>query len=147
MDWNVVGDWLWQTRLDLNRVAPLWTFTAVAVAFLVYLRRSQTDIEAIRQKTRADNQRAWWSRVQWAIEESLSNDERRTATGMTAIEQMQGSELATSADQSLLEAMAFGIAQEALDVPEEDGSIVETVASDQSVSDNESIERGLTNHG
>jgi hypothetical protein len=139
MDWNAVGDWIWMSLQNLSTVAPLGTLLAVLVAYFSYRG-------TIRQKTLADNRNAWWSRVQWAIDAALSDDEQRRATGMAAIEQMQDSELATDADQSLLAAMANAIVDETLEELESEEDARELVVETESIGDNESSEGGRTDH-
>jgi hypothetical protein len=142
MDWNAVGDWIWMSLQNLSTVAPLGTLLAVLVAYFSYRG-------TIRQKTLADNRNAWWSRVQWAIDAALSDDEQRRATGMAAIEQMQDSELATEADQSLLVAMANAIVDETLEELEEletDEDARELVVENESIGDNKLSEGGRTDH-
>lgn len=147
MDWNEVGDWLWTSLLGLSAIAPLGTFLAVLVAYFSYLQKARADRKAIEQKTEADNRNAWWNRVQWAIDAALSDDEQRRATGMAAIEQMQDSELATIADQELLAAMAYAVLEETLEALEVDTEEYRGVAENDSGEDNESSERGGTDHG
>jgi hypothetical protein len=139
MDWNAVGDWIWMSLQNLSTVAPLGTLLAVLVAYFSYRG-------TIEQKTEADNRNAWWSRVQWAIDAALSDDEQRRATGMAAIEQMQDSELATEADQSLLAAMANAIVDETLEELETDEDARELVVESESIGDNKSSEGGPTHH-
>jgi hypothetical protein len=139
MDLNAVGDWIWVFLQNLSSIAPLGTLLAVLVAYFSYRG-------TIRQKTLADNRNAWWSRVQWAIDAALSDDEQRRATGMAAIEEMQDSELATVADQALLAAMANAIVDETLEELETDDEPPELVAENPPVSDNENSEGGRTDH-
>ncbi len=113
MDVDAVGDWIWAALQELSGIAPLGTLLAVIVAYFSYRG-------TVRQKTLADNRNAWWSRVQWAIDAALSDNEQRRATGMAAIEQMQDSELATVSDQALLAAMANAVVDETLDILELD---------------------------
>lgn len=139
MDLNAVGDWIWASLQNLSSVAPLGALLAVVVAYFSYRG-------TIRQKTLADNRNAWWSRVQWAIDAALSNDEQRRATGMVAIEEMQDSELATVTDQALLAAMANAIVDETIEDLETEEEAPGLVVENQSVSDNESSEGGRTDH-
>jgi hypothetical protein len=88
MDWNALGDWMWQTLLDLALLAPLGTLMTVVIAYIAYVQRSTADRLTLQQKTEADNRNAWWSRVQWVIDAGLSDDRQRRTAGMVAIEQL-----------------------------------------------------------
>lgn len=105
MDTEDIGDWVWETLVDLAKIAPLGTLVAAIVAFVAYRG-------TVKQKRDADNRNAWWSRVQWAIDASLSDDEQTRATGMAAVAEMQDSEWATDADQALLKVMAAAVRDE-----------------------------------
>ncbi|MFL4479341.1 hypothetical protein ACIPUB_13820 [Paeniglutamicibacter sp. ORCA_105] len=109
MELHAIGDWIWASLQELSGIAPLGALLAVIVAYFSYRG-------TVRQKTLADNRNAWWNRAQWAIDAALSYGEQRRATGMAAIEQMQDSELATTADQALLAAMADAVVDETLDI-------------------------------
>lgn len=109
MELNAIGDWIWASLQELSSIAPLGALLAVIVAYFSYRG-------TVRQKTLADNRNAWWNRAQWAIDAALSYGEQRRATGMAAIEQMQDSELATTADQALLAAMADAVVDQTLDI-------------------------------
>jgi hypothetical protein len=146
-DWSGLGDWIWASLLGLAAIAPLGTFLAVVVAYISYLQKVRADRRALGQKTEADNRNAWWSRVQWAIDAALSDDEQRRATGMAAIEQMQDSELATDADQELLAAMANAVLDETVEALEAEDEQDEGLAGISSVEDNESNEGGDTGDG
>ena len=114
LDLNGIGDWWWGTFVNLAKVAPLGTFLTAIVAFLAYRG-------TLKQKRDADNRNAWWNRVQWAIDASLSNEDQTRATGMAAIVEMQDSEWATSADQNLLLVMATAVRDETVQDIEEEG--------------------------
>ncbi len=98
LDWNAFGDWIWASLLDLSELAPLATFAVVVIAYKTYRQRSRADQRAIRQKTVADNQGAWWSRAQWAVDASLDENPQRRLAGTIALIEMQDSELGTTAD-------------------------------------------------
>lgn len=139
MDLNAAGDWIWASLQQLSEIAPLGTLFAVVVAYFSYRG-------TIRQKTLADNRNAWWNRVQWAIDATLSDDEQRRATGMAAIEQMQDSELATVADQQLLAAMANAVVDETLEILESDEDS-ELMVGNEAVNYDEDSERGAIGNG
>ena len=149
MDWNSLGDWIWQTLLDLALLAPLGTLMAVVIAYTAYVQRSTADRLTIQQKTEADNRNAWWSRVQWAIDACLSDDRQRRTTGLVAIEQMQASSLATSGDQKLLEAIALEVLEklefsaEISLAPDEQPDFM---ANDQRIGDNRGNTGGGSSH-
>lgn len=88
---NAFGDWIWASVQQLSTVAPLGTLLAVIVGYVSYRG-------TVRQKARSDDRNAWWSRVQWAMDAALSDDEQRRSTGLAALEQMQDSRLADSQD-------------------------------------------------
>ena len=87
---------------SLSRVAPTGTFLAVLVAYFTY--RSN-----LKQRTEADNRKAWWDRVQWATNTALSDDAKQSMTGLRALSVMQDSHPSVRPDEELLLAISSEI--------------------------------------
>ncbi|MDQ0093123.1 hypothetical protein [Paeniglutamicibacter psychrophenolicus] len=84
--------------------APVATFLVVGVAFLAY-----------RQKTKADKRAEWWKRAQWTIDNSLSEDAQKQDVGLTVLQTLGKSGLATKEDSALFEEVSSAVYGEYLD--------------------------------
>lgn len=73
---------------------------ALVAAGLVFLAAMLT----LRQKTRHDRREAWWQRAQWAIDRSLSDDDRTRTVGTKAMIVLAADRTAPSSDLDVLDA-------------------------------------------
>lgn len=58
-------------------------------------------VAGILQKTHSDRRAEWWRRAAWAVDHTLSDDERTRIVGFDTIAKLQSSGLATAADRQL----------------------------------------------
>lgn len=85
--------------------APLATGLVAAVALIV-------GVLTVRQKSIADRRSEWWKRVEWAIEQTLSDTEPRRIVGVEVLTQLLESDQPTKDEVRLIRALgALTLAQ------------------------------------
>lgn len=78
--------------------APLATGLVAAVALVV-------GVLTVRQKSIADRRSEWWKRVEWAIEQTLSDTEQRRIVGVEVLTQLLESDQPTKDEVRLIRAL------------------------------------------
>lgn len=111
VDWNAVGDSAWETLMGLGQLGPFGTAIAAIIAAL-----------ALSQKWKADERTAWWSRVAWAADHSLSEDDDVQLIGISALSAIRAGSPPSAADTKLLEAIGQRTKRDEIDqlTPEQD---------------------------
>lgn len=104
VDWNAFGDALWAVLAGLSELGPLGTAAAAAVAAI-----------ALSQKWKADDRSAWWSRVQWAADHSLSKDDEAQLIGMSAMASIRADGSPSEMDRKLMNAIGQRAKKEEMD--------------------------------
>lgn len=87
--------------------APLATGLVAAVALVV-------GVLTVRQKSIADRRSEWWRRVQWAVEQTLSEEDQRRVVGIKVLAQLIDSEQPTKDEVRLIRALGELIVAETL---------------------------------
>ncbi len=77
--------------------------TAFEVTAGVGLSAFTAAMLGLAQKIRNDRRAAWWSRAQWAIDKSLSDDEQTRHVGTDAMQVLAQDRTATEADLQVLD--------------------------------------------
>lgn len=63
-------------------------------------------IATLRQRTRADNRREWWSRFQWAMDATYSEHPQQRIDGWRVIAVLAAGDLLTSEEEAYIRAVA-----------------------------------------
>lgn len=85
--------------------APLATGLVAAAALIV-------GVLTVRQKSIADRRSEWWKRVEWAVEQTLSDSEQRRIVGVEVLTQLVESDQPTEDEVRLIRALgALTLAQ------------------------------------
>lgn len=97
--------------------APLATGLVAAVALIV-------GVLTVRQKSIADRRSEWWKRVEWAVEQTLSESEQRRIVGVEVLTQLVDSDQPTKDEVRLIRALGALTLAQALST-EDDESITD----------------------
>lgn len=91
--WDAAAGWaiIW-----IPVLGPLGILTTAVIAYFAY-----------RQKLEADRRAQWWVRAQWALEASLSANPRRSLAGLSVLNDLKTSSLATKEDRELFRLIAL----------------------------------------
>ncbi|MCC9145345.1 MULTISPECIES: hypothetical protein [unclassified Arthrobacter] len=76
-------------------LGPLAVLLAGALTFFVGWK-------TLEQRRKADQRSEWWTRAQWAIEASLSDDPRRQETGLGVLDLLAQSDLAGAEEAAII---------------------------------------------
>lgn len=108
VDWNAVGDSAWVTLVGLGQLGPFGTAIIAALA--------------LSQKWKADERSAWWSRVAWAADHSMSEDDETQLIGISALSAIRAGSSPSTADTRLLKAIGQSTKRDEIDelAPEQD---------------------------
>lgn len=111
VDWNAAGDSAWVTLVGLGQSGPFGTAIAAIIAAL-----------ALSQKWKADERSAWWSRVAWAADHSMSEDDETQLIGISALSAIRAGSSPSTADTGLLKAIGQRPKRDEIDelAPEQD---------------------------
>ncbi|MCC9204819.1 hypothetical protein [Arthrobacter sp. zg-Y769] len=85
--------------------APWWEILAALGPLAVLLAGALTFFvgwKTLEQRRKADQRSEWWTRAQWAIEASLSDDPRRQETGLGVLDLLAQSDLAGTEEAAIL---------------------------------------------
>ncbi|UWX95693.1 hypothetical protein N2K95_08230 [Arthrobacter zhaoxinii] len=76
-------------------LGPLAVLLAGALTFFIGWK-------TLEQRRKADQRSEWWTRAQWAIEASLSEDPRRQETGLGVLDLLAQSDLAGAEEAAII---------------------------------------------
>lgn len=76
-------------------LGPLAVLLAGALTFFIGWK-------TLEQRRKADQRSEWWTRAQWAIEASLSDDPRRQETGLGVLDLLAQSDLAGTEEAAII---------------------------------------------
>lgn len=89
---------------------PMQTWVTLVIGVLGF----SSVVTGILQKTHSDRRAEWWRRAAWAVDHTLSSDERTRIIGYDTLGRLQSLRPATAADRRLFAGWA-GAAMDAGD--------------------------------
>ncbi|MDM7989215.1 hypothetical protein [Arthrobacter sp. zg-Y877] len=91
--------------LPAESATSWWDIVAALGPLAVLLAGTLTFIvgwKTLEQRRNADQRSEWWTRAQWAIEASLSDDPRRQETGLGVLDLLAQSDLAGAEEAAII---------------------------------------------
>ena len=91
--------------LPAESAASWWEIIAALGPLAVLLAGALTFFigwKTLEQRRKADQRSEWWTRAEWAIEASLSDDPRRQETGLGVLDLLAQSDLAGAEEAAII---------------------------------------------
>lgn len=85
--------------------AQAWVTLVVGVIGIIGV------VVTVAQRTRADNRREWWSRFQWAMDATYSENPQKRVDGWRVVAVLATSHLITETEELYIAAVATQVAQ------------------------------------